>query len=258
MEHAVDWIADIDGAWVAVIHGEWSAGLAGPCSITRLVAVAHIAVEARRALGLWRVTDAIDRMARVGGAGVAVVKRGRRTRLAGPRPIAGLVAVADVRVEAGCSLRLGVVTDAVHCIAGVDCAGVGVVQRERSAGLASASAVARLVAVAHVAVQAGGALGLGIVREAVHRVAGIGRAWVAVVHGQRSARLASPRPVAGLITIAYVAVWAGCALGLGIVADSVHRMTSVSSASVAIVHDQRGSWLAGASSITGFVAVAEV
>ena len=142
---------------------------------------ATVAVVAGQA-DVGRVEDAADRVAAVDRAGVLVVDRRRGARHAGAGAVAGLVAVAGVAVRAGRAGGGGRVVLAGDGIAQVEGAGVGVVDVDRSAGLAGAGRVAGVAGGADVAVVAGQTL-LDGVRHAGDRVAGVDGAGIAVVGG---------------------------------------------------------------------------
>src|SRR5262249_47703453 len=120
-------------------------------------------------------------VAGVGRALLAVVARARGTRLAGARPVAGVVQRAGVVVAArrpgpGGGLRLA----APRRIAWIERAGVVVAAVERGTGQAR-PARTQLAAIAHVPVRARRAVGNGHVAAAERGRARIGGAHVGVV-----------------------------------------------------------------------------
>src|SRR5262249_16959162 len=146
------------------------------------------------------VLAAAHRIARIGGARVAVVAVARRAGLTHPGR-AHLVAVAHGVVGAGRPVRDGRVLAARDRIAAVHGARVAVVTVGRRAGHARARG-ARLGAVAHGRVVAGRTVCDRRVLAAVDRITGVGRTRIPVVAHQRCARRAGARG-AGLAAVAH-------------------------------------------------------
>src|SRR5262249_30097533 len=125
------------------------------------------------------------RIAAVRSAGVPVVARGRRARLADAGTVAGFVTVADrVVVARAAGGPVGVRAFLARLrrrVAGIGRARVAVVAVGRDARGAGTRAVARLDAVAGVAVRAGRADRQIGEHASGRRVAGVGGAGVAVV-----------------------------------------------------------------------------
>src|SRR5207245_1056618 len=150
-----------------------------------------------------RVLTAGDRIARVRGARVGVVAVDGGTRRARPR-LAGLDAIAHVPIAARGPVGDRRVLAALHRVAGVGGAGVVVVAVGERARRADAG-LTGLGAVAGVAVAARGPVRHCRVLAALHRVARVGGADVAVVAVERCAGDTDAR-LAGLGAVARVAV----------------------------------------------------
>src|SRR5262249_52287549 len=142
---------------------------------------------ARSARPVGHVLAAVERVAGVLCAGVAVIAVERRARLAGPSR-AGFVSVADVAVAARRPVLYRGVLAARRRVARVDGAGIAVVtvgrRRDRVAlavGAAGFHAVADVVVGARVVLVCRIARTRVLVLAARHRVAAVGRARVAVI-----------------------------------------------------------------------------
>src|SRR5262249_20105711 len=199
VDAAAQRIAGIGRARVPVIAVERrpyraEAALAG------LVAVAYRVVGARRPVRDCDVVAAEQRVARIRRARILVVAVERCPGRAGAG-LAGLRAVADVGVETRRAVRQRGVRAAGDRVAGVRRARVAVVAVERRPGHADA-AQAGLGAVADVRVRARRAVERGRVLAARLRIAGVGRADVAVVAVERRPG-AADAVLAGLRTVAH-------------------------------------------------------
>jgi hypothetical protein len=201
-----DRIAAVEGAGVAVVDVEIRARHADPCGITHFVAVADVAVAARRSLWYRVVGYARRWIAGIDRAGVAVVDARCLPCQAHALPVAGLVAVAQVPVAARLAQGPVDVNDPRDGVAGVNGTGIAVVDRRRGSRHADPESIAGFIAIAGVPVAAVGARRGGFVHGAGDRVAGIDGAGIAVVGIQRHPFGATPRRVANLGAIADIAV----------------------------------------------------
>src|SRR5262249_5878376 len=234
--------AAVGGARVAVVAVQGGAGVER-AALVGLRAVAGVHVAARRAVRHRHVLAAEDRVAAVGRTGVVVVAvegRAGGTRAA----LAGLRAVTEVRIGAR-----GAVGDVGHRTAGrrvaaVGGAGVAVVADERRARR-TGPCLARLVAVAEVAVRARRAVCPPDVRAPERRGSAAPRASSAVVAVE--GRAGGTRPaLAGLQAVAEVAVRTRRAVRDRRRRAAGRRDAAVGRARVAVVADERRAGGAGA------------
>src|SRR5690606_12659329 len=120
--------------------------------------------------------DSGDRVAAIGGAGVAIIYIGGSTGDAGASPITDLLSIADARIRARSAPRSRAVLHTRNWIAAVEGAGVAVLRRQGRSGSAAPRAVAKLMAVAYGAVRTRASGSDGLMRDAGRRVAAIGGA----------------------------------------------------------------------------------
>src|SRR5262249_28963440 len=221
---AGDRVAAVDRAGIPVVAGRGSAGRAG-ASLTRLRAVAHVAVAARDAVHDRQGAAPGDVVARVGRAGIAcvAVHRIAHARAAQAALVRGTDAAVDaVRIHhaaAGRVMDRGMAT-ATGGRARIRRAGIAVVA-VRGRAVAAVPPAAGLLAVADVAVRARGAVRLVDVLAAgvgIARVLGAGVAVVAV-DGVADAGAA----VAALVDGAETRVGALVVAGAGLPAGREHE-----------------------------------
>ena len=216
-------------------------------------------IPRRCAAATWdlRVHGAARRVALVEGAAVVVVDVERSSGRALPDGIAAFFAVADVVIgatDAGCHRC---VLDAVRGIAGIDGAGIEVIDLRHSRRRTLAGSVAGFGTVAGICIGASSAGGKRCVAHASNRIAGVGGARIGVVNDERSSGSARAGSVADLGAIAEVCIRAARVGGYRRVADASHGIAGVRGAGIGVVRREGRSRAACPDAVTGFGAVAD-
>ncbi len=187
--HARRRVAGVGRAWVPVVHRGRRSADACPGRVARPRAAAGVALSARHAFGR-RVSHAGRSRARIHRARVVVIQIRRIARYARPGRVARLRTVARIGVAARGPRCSRSVAHPGRRVAAIHRANIAVVRRERRPGGARARAIARLGAVAGVAVGAAPTCSSRAVRASQHGIARVGRARVPVIDRERRPRAA--------------------------------------------------------------------
>src|SRR5687768_781866 len=269
-------------AWRTVVHDDRRAGNTAS-GVAGLGAVAAVSIGATGPGRLGRVGDPVRGVTAVGGAGIAVVdelwaleadavfvaraRSGAGRGLRTDRPSGQVLApdLAGRRIAMSRRARVAVVyryrrvNDPARGITRVDGAGIAVIEFARQdRSVAKPRSPAGLEAVANVTVRTRRSLGLEFAPVAVHWIAVIDGARIAVVQIERNHDRARPNVVAVLVAVANVVVVTEGTLWARRMPDTLRQRTGIGGARIAVIEIRRRTSDAARSCRTNLDAVASI
>jgi len=199
-----------------------------------------------------------NRIAAIGGAGIAIIRHLRGALAAAARTVAPFVTVARIAIRTSHTLGFYCMDSAQKRIAQIVRARVAMINAGRNPWNASPGGVALFNTIARVPIRAGSDYAGRNVHGADRWIAAIGGARVAIINACRSPRNASTGGVALFNTIARVPIRTRSDNAGGYVHGASRRVATIDGAGIPVIRARRRPRNTSASGITSFISVTQV